>query len=96
MTSRADGAQTGATLRHALQLTGWTLDELWIAATGIGGALSRGDVKAIAAGHRAASRSEHDVLAAALNDWFVDHQQDHPVAAWSERGVAEGQTAGGR
>lgn len=82
--NQAETASSAASIRLALGLTGWTPDQLWIAATGIGGALTRRDVRAIATGDRAASPGEHDVLAAALNDWFVDRGQDHPVAPWSE------------
>jgi hypothetical protein len=27
---------------------------------------------------------EHDLIAQALNEWFIDRGQDHPVGYWQE------------
>jgi hypothetical protein len=80
-------AESTAALQHALGRSSWTISDLWVAATGIGGDLSRRDVAEITAGARPASRAEHDVLATALNDWFTDHDEDHPVALWDALAV---------
>jgi hypothetical protein len=63
---------------------GWTVTQLWVAATGIGGGLSRGDVERIGDDHQDATPIEHDILAAALNDHFSDLGQDHPVTYWRD------------
>jgi hypothetical protein len=78
------GAESTAALQRGLVLTGWTVVELWTAAIGIGGWLSLREVAAITAGDRAATRSEHDTLAAALNDHFIDQGQNHPVKSWDD------------
>jgi len=80
MTSRH--AESTAALQHGLGRSSWTISDLWVAATGIGGDLSRSDVAEITSGARPATREEHNVLATALNDWFSDHAQDHPIALW--------------
>jgi hypothetical protein len=80
VTSRS--AESTAALKHGLHRSTWTVSDLWIAAMGIGGALRRGDVVDITTGDRHANREEHDVLASALNDYFTDHDEDHPVALW--------------
>ena len=76
--------ESTASLRSGLRRTGWTTNQLWIAAIGIGGQLLHEDIEDIAAGARPATPAEHDVLAAALNDYFVDHGQDHPIASWRQ------------
>lgn len=77
-------AESTAALQVGFRLTGWTLRELWMAAAGIGGALRRRDIQDITDGARPATRTEHDVLASALNDFFVARGDDHPVPLWDE------------
>jgi hypothetical protein len=77
-------AESTATLQHGLQRTGWSIDQFWIAAIGIGGGFHYYDVQDIASGERAATPAEHDILASALNDYFVDRGQDHPVTLWQD------------
>ncbi len=77
-------ADSTRALQTGLQLSGWTIDELWLAATGIGGALDQRDVRLITGGQRAATPAEHDILAAALNDYFVGRGQNHPIAPWHQ------------
>jgi hypothetical protein len=62
--------------------TGWTINQLWTAAVGIGGGFHRHDIDDIVSGRRAATSAEHDILATAMNEYFSDHGQDHPVALW--------------
>ena len=77
-------AESTAALQQGFRLTGWTVGELWLAAAGIGGALDRRDIEGITSGRRGATPVEHDIIAAALNDYFVDHGHNHPVAFWRE------------
>ena len=71
-------------LQRGFRRTGWTVDDLWVAAVGVGGSLDHVDIAGITSGRRAATPLEHDVLATALNDFFVDRGQDHPVTIWSD------------
>jgi len=77
-------ANSAAALRRGLHLTGWNTSDLWVAAVAIGGAFSHRDVGQITSGERRATPAEHDILAAAFNDYFVDHGEDHPISYWSE------------
>jgi hypothetical protein len=74
--------------QHALSAglahTDWTTADLWVAAAGVGGNISRGDVLDIIGGVRVPTQLEHDVLAATLNDFFTEHGQDHPVPYWRD------------
>jgi hypothetical protein len=78
------GTESTASLQRGFRLTGLTVSELWIAAWGIGGEFHRSDIEDITAGERPATPSEHNILAAALNDYFTEHDQNHPVAAWQD------------
>jgi hypothetical protein len=71
-------------IRLGMQDASWNANDLWIAAVSIGGALTYHDVESIAMGERPASPAEHDLLAAALNDYFVDAGANHPVLYWRE------------
>jgi hypothetical protein len=72
-------ADSTAALQRGFGLTGWTITDLWVAVLGIGGELGRRDVEGITTGARSATRAEHDVMAAALNDYFTDRDLDHPI-----------------
>ncbi len=67
-----------------MRLAGWSPAELWWAALGIGGAFTVLNVELIILGTVAATANEHDILAAALNDHFTAHGQDHPVRYWDD------------
>jgi hypothetical protein len=75
---------SSAIVTDSLSQLGWSVRDLWVAAIGIGGNLSRRDVETIAAGTRVASRAEHNILVAALNDGFTDLGQNHPLAHWTD------------
>jgi hypothetical protein len=71
-------------LQNGLDRADWRSIDLWQAALGTGGDFSRHDVEAFLDGNRVATGAEHDILAAALNDHFVDRHDDHPVHYWRE------------
>jgi hypothetical protein len=77
-------ASSTAALQLGFLRTGWSIDDLWLAVLGIGGVFRRRDVEGITSGGRSATPAEHDLLAAALNDYFVDHHQNHPVPNWRD------------
>ena len=78
------GAESTAVLQRGLQRASWTLDELWVACVGIGGELLHAVISNFTSGDRQANSCEHDILATALNDSFVDHGQDHPIPMWRD------------
>jgi hypothetical protein len=67
-------------LRAGLALSDLELSQLWAAYLGIGGSLTATELTEALYGQRALSEHEHDVVAQALNDYFVSRGQDHPVA----------------
>jgi hypothetical protein len=75
-------AESTAALQHGFGRSTWTINDLWVAVVGIGGDLRRTDVAEITEGDRPASPGEHDLIATALNDYFTDHGENHPVLLW--------------
>ena len=63
---------------------GWTNADLMYATLGLGGYMLAPDINDIVAGRRSPTRSEYDVIAAALNERYADLGADHPVGSWHE------------
>jgi hypothetical protein len=76
--------ESAAAVRLGLRLAHWTISDLWVASTGIGGRFTQSDVEAIVSGTHDATRGEHDILAAALNDHLVGLGGDQPVQYWDD------------
>ena len=53
--------------------------DLWIHYLGLGGSLPPATVNAILDGHSDLDEHDHDVLVQALNEHFVDRDQNHPL-----------------
>jgi hypothetical protein len=70
----------GASLRTGLALSELDLHQLWVAHLGLGGTLSPTELRAALHGEHTLSAHEHDLVAQALNDYFIERDQDHPVA----------------
>ena len=71
-------------LQDGLDLAAWSNTDLWRAALGVGGAFSAGVVADLTSGARSPTGIEHDILAATLNDHFLDVGRDHPVPYWTQ------------
>lgn len=75
---------SSAALRRGLALAQWEPIDLWRAALGTGGHFTRHDIEALLDGGRAATPTEHDILASTLNDHFLDQDGGHSLRYWSE------------
>jgi hypothetical protein len=64
------------------------VEELWTAYVGLGGSMTTGELVDLLDGRRLVSDHEYDVVAQALNDYFVDRGQNHPVSYASDLDVA--------
>lgn len=58
---------------------GLSTDELWIRYYSLGGSASPADFEQYLDGRSLPSNLEYDVVAQAMNEWFADANQDHPV-----------------
>jgi hypothetical protein len=82
------GAEAGLSLEDGLDLSGMDYDQLWIRQLAVGGDASRLEVEAYVLGLLVADAVQHDIIAQALNEWFLERGGDHPVA-YSEAATAE-------
>lgn len=77
------GSGSGFSLQDGLARSGMSFTELWLRQLGVGGTAGRLEVEAYVLGLLAADPYQHDVLAQAINEYFIERHQDHPVAYWS-------------
>jgi hypothetical protein len=88
-TSEGAGPGSAAALRAGFAGTGMSLRELWMAHLALGGLLTVRELADTLGLRREASCHEHDVVAAALNDWFTERGREQRVP-YSEALRAEG------
>lgn len=74
----------GLTLQEGMSRSGMSFTELWLRQLGIGGEAGRLEVEAYVLGLLVVDPHQHDVLAQALNEHFIEQDRDHPVGYWSE------------
>lgn len=67
-------------LAEGLALSGLSAAELWRRCHGIGGVGDLAEVREHLGAHTCPDDAEHNVIAQALNDVFVERGMDHPVA----------------
>jgi hypothetical protein len=72
--------QRGLSLFDGLQVSGLTAGELWVRYYAVGGDAGQVEVEAYALGLLHADAHEHNLIAQALNEYFLDRQEDHPVS----------------
>jgi hypothetical protein len=73
-------------IQEGLALARWTPAELWRACLGIGGSFTGTEIADFASGSQDATRTDHNILASALNEHFVARGQNHPVPVWEQLG----------
>lgn len=67
-------------LEAARDMLGLSLLDLWVDYVGIGGSLNEEGVNAALSGRSSLSVLDHDLLVHALNERFVDRDENHPLA----------------
>ena len=73
-------ADFAADIRHGLRSADWVATDLWIAAVGLGGNFALKDVHNIISGEHKCTRPEHNVLAHAVNERFMELGRDQPMS----------------
>jgi hypothetical protein len=76
--------ESATIMQDALRMAHWSVTDLWVAAVGIGGDFQHRDIEQIIAGTHSLSGKEHDILASAFNDHFVERNTDHPIQYWQD------------
>jgi hypothetical protein len=70
---------TGFSLSDGWDLSGLTLADLWLRYLGVGGTASPDRVAAYARGTMIPDSYQHNMIAQAINEYFTDQGEDHPV-----------------
>jgi len=70
----------GLSLSDGLDLSGMTLRQVWLRYIGIGGCEGLTEVEKQLSGRTVLTSYEHNLLAQAINEHFIELDQDHPVA----------------
>jgi hypothetical protein len=73
-------------LRHGFSRSGMSYQDLWWQQFAIGGDASALELEAYLLGLLKLSPYQHDLIAQALNEHYLDHDEDHPVAYSGEGG----------
>lgn len=71
---------------------GLTFAELWVDYVGLGGSLPHSEIRAFMEGRRSISDYNHDLLAQALNEHFLDSGADHPLPYADEPTIGDTST----
>ena len=75
----------GVSLAEGMRATGMDYGELWLRYIGVSGVAGRFEVEAYVLGLLTPDAYEHDVIAQAINEWFIDRGENHPVEYWFGR-----------
>jgi hypothetical protein len=71
---------TGFSLSDGWDLSGLSLAELWMAYLAIGGAASSAQVEAWTRGQTRPDSYQHNLIAQAINEHFIDRGENQPVS----------------
>ena len=75
-------AEHGLSLRDGVERAGVTYEDLWLRQLALGGEAGSLEVEAYVLGLLIPDAHQHDVIAQALNECFLERGGDHPVAYW--------------
>lgn len=71
---------SGLSLFEGMCRSGMTYQELWLRQVSVGGIAGDLEVEAYVLGLLAPDRHQHDVLAQAINEYFIERGGNHPVS----------------
>jgi hypothetical protein len=70
----------GFSLADGWDLSGLSRHQLWLRCIGLGGNASAAEIAAFVWGQEQPSSYQHNIIAQALNEYFSERGEDHPVA----------------
>jgi hypothetical protein len=71
-------------LSQGLARSGLSYHELWLRHVAVGGVADEIEIEAYVLGLLKPDPYTHDVVATALNEYFLDKGQDYPVSYWNK------------
>lgn len=78
-------ARSGLTLNQGFELSGMSFGQLWLRCIAMGDAVSELELEAYVLGLLVPDHHQHDVIAQAINEHFIERGQNHPVQYRSAR-----------
>ena len=78
------GREEELSLAQGVARSGMTFHELWLRQLALGGEAGSLEVEAYVLGVLVPDPFQHDLLAQAINEYFLEQGQDHPVAYWQK------------
>lgn len=84
----SDLTESAGALRAGLALSGMTVDNLWLAYVSLGGTMTSPQLAHSLQAPGNESKYEHDLLAHAVNEYFLDHGLAGPVPYADELGAS--------
>jgi hypothetical protein len=69
----------GLSLSDGWDLSGLTLVELWLRYMALGGTATKAQLALYAHGPASLDLYQHNIIAQAINEHFIDRGEDHPV-----------------
>jgi hypothetical protein len=72
--------ESGLSLQAGMRLSGMTYAELWLRYVAVSGTIGELELEAYVLGLLVADDYQHNLIAQALNEYFLDIGQDLPVA----------------
>jgi hypothetical protein len=73
-------ADAGMSLLDGMLLSGMSFSELWLRYIAVSGTIGELELEAYVLGLLVPDSFQHNLIAQALNEYFIDAGQDHPVA----------------
>lgn len=70
------------TLEEGVARSGMSFHELWLSQLALGGEAGSLEVEAYVLGLLTPDAFQHDLIAQAINEYFIERGEDHPVAYW--------------
>ncbi len=71
---------SGLSLQEGMRLSGMTFPELWLRHIAVGGTAGELELEAYVLGLLVPDNYQHNLIAQAINEYFLDIGDDHPVA----------------
>lgn len=72
--------EPGISLLEGMRLSGMSYSELWLRYIGVSGTVGGLELEAYVLGLLVADDYQHNLIAQALNEHFIEQGEDHPVA----------------
>ena len=81
-------ADAGMSLMDGMRLSEMTFSELWLRYIAVSGTIGELELEAYVLGLLVPDSYQHNLIAQALNEYFIDAGRDHPVA-YRDRATVE-------